>query len=685
MTFPSFPRTRKPHVPLSASVKVSKRIRKATARCLARRQLAMPASGAVRIRVGANGASRHADVRLPPVPSAAWSETAPTDDVLGPMPRRTQVQAQPAETLGRLPAVATGTPKVGILQVLNRLRVWFSSIAAFSLWTLWDLVRRRDSQERRAVRLRRVIERAGGTFIKVGQQMSIRLDLLPVRYCQELALLLDSVPPFPLAEAIAVIERTTGKKLDEIFSAFDPEPIGSASIACVYQAVLKDTGGKVAVKVRRPGICEVFEADFQVLDALTKSAEWLTIVRPGFAENFRSEFRTVLSSELDFKREARLQELFARRARKAAQNFFTAPKVYAEWSNEEVLVMEFVSGMWLSEVLLGVEHADAAALARMRELNLDPKTIARRLLYTNSWGLFDNLAFHADPHPANIVVRANNELVFVDFGACGYLNRTRRIMYERIYDAYMREDIWTMAQLTLISVEPLPPMDVNAVIKDMEAAYQDHILMIKSKQTYWYERTSANMWLASLAVVNRYKIPAPIDILMYARATLLYDTLAARLWPQVDFYDEFQTFTRDVKDRVRKRSLNAMGARLRVGLTGADFEMLDRLASTGSGLLFRLQRLFAAPYDFTVVTFVVGKWIYLLSTVIRFVLRGLAVTAVAVLIAVALQALTGQLIALEYTLQQVVANRMYELVIGLLALVHLRMILFRLNDRTRSQ
>src|SRR5262249_39629000 len=153
---------------------------------------------------------------------------------------------------------------------------WYGAIGAFIAGTLWDVIRRRDSQDRRAVRLRRIFERAGGTLIKIGQQMSIRLDVLPVRYCEELALMLDSVPPFPSEDAIAVIERCTGKKLEEIFSAFDPQPIGSASIACVYQAVLRDGGEKVAVKVRRPGIWKLFEADFRVLDVLTTMAEKLT-------------------------------------------------------------------------------------------------------------------------------------------------------------------------------------------------------------------------------------------------------------------------------------------------------------------------------------------------------------------------------------------------------------------------
>jgi ubiquinone biosynthesis protein len=109
--------------------------------------------------------------------------------------------------------------------------------------------------------LRQTFANIGGTFIKFGQQMAIRVDLLPYAYCEELTKLLDRVEPFPSAQAITAVERVTGKPLAETFRTFDPAPIGSASVACVYQAILLN-GDKVAVKVRRPHIGELFEADF---------------------------------------------------------------------------------------------------------------------------------------------------------------------------------------------------------------------------------------------------------------------------------------------------------------------------------------------------------------------------------------------------------------------------------------
>ena len=123
--------------------------------------------------------------------------------------------------------------KVGWLRTWRRLMVWFSALLRFQLGNLWDALNKRDSEARRAVRLRQTFEHVGGTFVKIGQQMASRLDFLPQRYCEELSLMLDRYPPFPPQKAIASIERATGKRLEEVFSEFDPEPIGSASIACV--------------------------------------------------------------------------------------------------------------------------------------------------------------------------------------------------------------------------------------------------------------------------------------------------------------------------------------------------------------------------------------------------------------------------------------------------------------------
>jgi ubiquinone biosynthesis protein len=203
---------------------------------------------------------------------------------------------------------------------------WVYLIAYILFGNLWDKLRGRDSLERRAARLRMGLEKIGGTFVKFGQQVAMRIDLVPWAYCVELAKMLDKMPPFSREEALAAIERNTGKPWDEIFAVFDPEPIGSASIACVYQAVLKD-GSRVAVKIRRPGIGELFMADFRVLDWIMNLVEFLTIVRPGFTRNLRREFQETLLEELDFTKEARFQEIFRRTSKKSGKKFFTAPKV----------------------------------------------------------------------------------------------------------------------------------------------------------------------------------------------------------------------------------------------------------------------------------------------------------------------------------------------------------------------
>ncbi len=575
--------------------------------------------------------------------------------------------------------------KIGAWRTLRRLMVWFSALLHFQLGNLWDVLHKQDSQERRAIRLRQTFEHVGGTFVKIGQQMSSRLDFLPQRYCEELAVMLDRYPPFPTQQAIERIERATDKPLAETFSEFDPEPIGSASIACVYQARLRATGEKVAVKVRRPGIRELFEADFRVLDWLGSLVEALTLVRPGYTGGIRAEFRTALNSELDFQREGRLGELFRRRASKTKEHAFTAPRVYFEYSNDEVLVQEFVSGMWLTEILAAVERRDPAALARMHELNIEPKLVARRLLYANNWGIYSHVSFHADPHPANIVVRAHNELVFIDFGASGYMSNARKILYQRTYECFLKNDIAGMAQMAIVINEPLPAMDVNALVKDTEAAFHAQMITLKSKDTPWYERTTARMFISMIDIIGKYNVPTPPDILMFTRATLLYDTLAARLDPKINFYREYERYAEKVARKTKKRARKALQRRWQKGLQGGDYVRIEKLLATGDDLLFRAQRLMSIPYDFAVLPFVIEKWIYVLMTLGRFVIRAALVTALGIALVGGWQIINQQPMTPGDTAQQVLHSTLFPVAIGALALLHIRMIWFRLGDKKRAE
>src|SRR5262249_30808133 len=134
-------------------------------------------------------------------------------EVLLPMPRREQAAIEKVQEVGPPPLRRGGVREATLTETMARLFVWLRALAYYMTGTLWDALRRRDSEERRAVRLRRMFENVGGTFVKIGQQMSIRLDLLPAIYCHELAKMLDHVPPFPIESAIQAVERTTGRPL----------------------------------------------------------------------------------------------------------------------------------------------------------------------------------------------------------------------------------------------------------------------------------------------------------------------------------------------------------------------------------------------------------------------------------------------------------------------------------------
>src|SRR5688572_3230014 len=212
---------------------------------------------------------------------ATWpeDETPRTSDdanVIRSMPRRA-ISHSIGDLRVALPRARRVVFEAGIIRTIGRLLVWLGGFIRFYAGNMLDVLRRRSSNQTRAVRLRRVFENAGATFAKLAQQLSMRADMLPYEYCVELAKMLDQSPAFPTEQAIAIIERNLGCPLGEVFETFDPVPIGSASLACVFQGQLK-TGERVAVKVRRPGIGPLIAADLRALDWVLILGETLTLI-----------------------------------------------------------------------------------------------------------------------------------------------------------------------------------------------------------------------------------------------------------------------------------------------------------------------------------------------------------------------------------------------------------------------
>lgn len=599
----------------------------------------------------------------------------PAEEILKSIPRRQQ-SVPPDERKLWIPYVEQLPIRNTFSRSLARLFTWLRVILTIGLGNFFDQLLRMDTVERRAVRFRRALERAGGTFVKLGQQLAMRVDLLPWAYCVELSKMLDRMVPFSTEQALRAVERTIQTPWQDVFAVFDPKPIGSASLACVFQATLHN-GARVVVKVRRPGIKELFMADLQVLDWIAGLAEFLTIMRPGFTQKLRIDLRDILMEELDFRREARFADIFRRNARKTGWTFFTAPRVYFEYSGDEVLVQEFVSGLWLWEVIAIREQKNARGLRLLKDLDIDPQVVARRILLAFFWSADEHVFFHADPHPANILVRPNNEITFIDFGSCGSFNNQQRVALEQMVLSMKNQDVESMVRASLSLMEPLPPVDLPSLVKHAQEEYMRvlHTFNTPAEFTQYWERTSARQWFVLVRVAQKFNLPMNLHMLRMIRATLLYDSIVLRLDNHLDRYHEYTEFMK-IRAQLVKRKWRR---KLRDNAGDDVFLNMEELGNTFNDLMIRAQTILSKPIVKLGST--VNKWVFVTSVLSRMAGRVLFVTVICAGLVGLLNLLGGSPVSYVVATEQVIQNRFYHAFLIVALIFSTRLILFRLRDR----
>jgi len=295
----------------------------------------------------------------------------------------------------------------------------------------------RDISEPRAVRLRLALESLGPIFVKFGQMLSTRRDLMPTDLADELAKLQDQVPPFPSAQAIALLEATYKKPLLEVFRSFDEAPIASASVAQVHFAVLHD-GREVAVKILRPGITRIIAHDVALIKIAADAIEWLwedgRRLKP---RKVIEEFEKHLGDELDLTREAASASQLRRNF--ADSRLLLVPEMYWDYCTADVMVMERMYGMPISQV------------EGLREAGVDiPKLAANgvEIFYTQ---VFRDGFFHADMHPGNVQVAANGRYIALDFGIMGTLTDIDKNYLAQNFIAFFRRDYKRVAEVHIES------------------------------------------------------------------------------------------------------------------------------------------------------------------------------------------------------------------------------------------
>jgi ubiquinone biosynthesis protein len=275
-----------------------------------------------------------------------------------------------------------------------------------------------------SVRLRTVLEELGPTFVKLGQILSMRPDVLPEPFILELRLLQDRVTPQPFEEIQPVLRAGLESDEHEVFSEFNPVPVASASLAQVYWATLRENGMQVAVKVQRPGIARTIESDFEILRWFARQAhERLDALRPYNLPAIVEELREGIERELDFRVEARNAMLFL--SQNQSSPTVLAPRPLEDWTSRTVLVMERVDGIKPADL----EPGSAAARCVARN---GAQSIFRQILV-------DGL-FHADPHGGNILVLPDGRVCFLDWGLVGQLTQRMRYTLIDLFAAFLQGD-----------------------------------------------------------------------------------------------------------------------------------------------------------------------------------------------------------------------------------------------------
>ncbi len=390
-------------------------------------------------------------------------------------------------------------------------------------WLIRILLFWRLLTEPRGVRLRLALEALGPIFIKFGQMLSTRRDLVPLDIADELARLQDRVPPFPSAVAIATLEAAYKKPLADVFAEFDATPIASASVAQVHFARLPD-GTPVAVKVLRPGIAPVIAHDVSLLYAAADLVEKL------FADGKRlrprevvSEFEKHLEDELDLMREAANCSQLRRNFKDSP--LLMVPEVYWDYCARDVMVMDRMDGIPVSQI------------ERLRESGVNiPKLAATgvEIFFTQ---VFRDGFFHADMHPGNILVRAGSEqYIALDFGIMGTLTEVDKQYLARNFLAFFRRDYKGVA-LAHLESGWVPP---DTRIDELEAAVRAvcEPVFDRPLKDISFGRVLLQLFQAS----RRFNVEIQPQLVLLQKTLLNIEGLGRQLDPELDLWKTAKPF-----------------------------------------------------------------------------------------------------------------------------------------------
>ncbi|MGK7886059.1 MAG: ABC1 kinase family protein [Crocosphaera sp.] len=410
-------------------------------------------------------------------------------------------------------------------------RQWEVSLftCQFLLFLLWDKLLKNNSSKQRKKRAKWLVKnllQLGPTFIKIGQSLSTRADLIPLEYIQELSQLQDNVPPFSPEEAIAVIEAELGKPIYDLFDNFEIEPLASASLGQVHRAKLY-TGKEVVVKVQRPGLEKIFNLDFEVVHRLICIlTRYFKPFKKYNLEAIYEEFFELLFQEVDYVHEGKNAERFGDNFRGYSR--IKVPKIYWKYTTKKVLTLEY---------LPGIKVDDRAAL-EANNINLDNIIQLGICSYLKQL-LLDGF-FQSDPHPGNMAVSQRGELIFYDFGTMAEVKTFAKDQMIQVFFAVLKKDTDTVVENLVYMglIEPLNDMTpVKRIVAFLLENFRDKPVDVRA-----FEQVSDEVY--SMFKSQPFRLPPQMTFILKSLTTL--DGIARALDPQYNLLAASQPFVKNL-------------------------------------------------------------------------------------------------------------------------------------------
>ena len=431
-------------------------------------------------------------------------------------------------------------------------RVWRVFAVFFAFFIAPALRLPGANKEPGPVRTRLAFERLGGAWIKLGQMLALRYDILPAAYCDELFKLLNQVAPFPYEDVRLIIRQELGAEPEVVFRSFSTESFAGASIGQVHRAVLHN-GDVVAVKVQRPGIRATLQADIDLMYGMSWLLDWVHLFGVTRSRDVIDEFARWTADEVDYMVEARQAVLLWEHAR--GDRYERIARVYRDYTTSLVLTTELIEGIPLIEIMIAKRNGDRAYLEALEASGHDLDRIVRRL----DWNMLNQVFvfgyFHADLHPANLFVLPGDAIGYVDFGIVGQLPDRVRDSLTRYSWLLFRGEVEGAVRELMRWLAPGTRTDQAAASRQLVRVHQAFLydtVASRSRETAGAPGPSLNptenpyskLAVDILQTIRTYELTMSSSIVAYLKMLVTLGTLRHQLAVEYDLPENVRHFVR---------------------------------------------------------------------------------------------------------------------------------------------